>query len=279
MVLEEIKETWLEKRPAISFIFGLAYTFIGYAAAAIFFSKSVSVAMLFLTMLLIVPTLAKLLSYEERIESRFGIRHFFRNHREVFESHLFLFLGIFAGYIMLGLIFSSQFESIFQFQLNFLKTQEGLSGELIKNFFEKSFVPSFSHVLGLLAHNLGILVICFVLSFFYGAGAIFLHTLNASIFSSFIVFVINHLAAKSSEAFAIIGFFSLHFIPEIGGFLIAAIAGGVMSKAIAREKFGSTGFRNVAKDSAVLLALAFVLIVAAAFIEVYVTTGLFYGFF
>jgi len=279
MVIEDIKARWVEKRPYIAFFFGFVYVFIGYGLAGIFFKNSISVAMLFLSTLLIVPTLIKLLKYEERAESREGSRHFFRNHKEVFETYLFLFIGTFAGYIALGQIFSLQFEGIFQFQLNFLKSQEGLSSELINNFLNNGFTPSMQHVLGLLNNNLAIAVICFLLSLFYGAGAIFLLMLNASIFSAFIVFVMDQLSTRLSESFAVISFFLLHLVPETAGFLMAAIAGGVMSKALITEKFGSRGFRNVAKDSALLLLIACVFIILAAFIEVYVTAGLFNRFF
>jgi uncharacterized membrane protein SpoIIM required for sporulation len=71
----------------------------------------------------------------------------------------------------------------------------------------------------------------------------------------------------------------IHLIPEISGFLLAAIAGGVVSKAILHEKKGSKGFKNVFKDATVLILIAVGLVLLAAVLEVFVTARLFQVFF
>ena len=278
MVLESIKIDWIERRPYISFFFGFIYVFSGYFIAGFFFDN-VSIPMLFLATLLIVPSLMKLIEIEEKRESRYGLKHFFKEHKDVIEAYIFLFIGVFAGYVVLGyMVDSDKFASIFQFQLNFLREQQGLSKELIDKFFTSPLQPSLENVAGVLQSNLTVMLLSFVLSIFYGVGAIFLITLNASIFASFIVFVAQYLADKISKIFMVVGIFMIHMIPEISGFLLAAIAGGVLSKALMREKFGSQGFRNVMKDTLMLLAIACILILAAAFLEVYVTTYMFHKF-
>lgn len=276
MVLETIKIRWIENRPYIAFIFGFVYTFIGYYVALIFFRNYVSIAMLFLSTLLVVPSLVKLLEIEERRESLYGLRNFFIEHRDVIEAYLFLFIGVFAGYILLGsLLRGDSYLSVFDAQRNFLMNQEGLSRDLLGNFMNAPFQPSMSEVLGLVTNNLLVSIILFVLSFLYGAGAIFLIIFNASIFASFVTFVIDYFTDKLSAAFAIIGIFSIHMIPEAAGFLLAAIAGGVVSKALMREKIGGKGFGNVITDATILLFISCLLIIFAAFLEVYVTTYLF----
>ena len=276
MVLESIKIRWIEHRPYLAFIFGICYTLVGYLAATIFFKSYISVSMLFLTTLLVVPSLSKLIELEEKKERRFGLKHFFREHKDIVEAYIFLFIGVFMGYLLLGFLISGdQYLSVFEFQRNFLVGQEGLSAELIGNFMESSFSPSMSDVLGLVTNNLLVAIILFVLSFLYGAGAIFLVVFNASIFASFITFVIEYMAEKVSTAFSILGVFLIHMLPEVAGFLTAAIAGGVVSKAIMREKLGGRGFEHVIEDATALLFLSCILIIAAAFLEVYVTPCLF----
>jgi hypothetical protein len=71
----------------------------------------------------------------------------------------------------------------------------------------------------------------------------------------------------------------IHLIPEMAGFLLAAIAGGVISKAFAREKFKSLQFSNVAKDATMMLVISCGLIILAAALEVYVTSNLFASLF
>ena len=278
MVLESIKLEWMERRPFIVFFFGFIYSILGYLIATIFFGSEVSIAMLFLATLFAVPSLIRILDVEERIESLEGLRHFLRNHREIIEVYLFLFLGIFLGYVVLG-IASTDFTSIFGFQIKFLEHQEGLSSQLIERFLTKPLEPSPVHVFSILSNNLLVSAVCFMLSVFYGAGAIFLIVLNASIFSSFVVYVARHLAKAPIDGLAVLGFFCIHLIPEILGFLIAAIAGGVVSKAILTEKLFSSGFKNVMRDAFVLLLLSACFIVIGALLEVYVTAPLFYSYF
>jgi len=278
MVLETINLGWLERKPAMIFFFGAAYALFGYLIAMLFFGSNSSVAMLFLTTLLAVPTLIRLLDAEESIESREGFHHFIRNHRKVIEVYLFLFLGIFVGYLLLGL-FSQDFTFVFGFQLKFLERQEGLSTQLITRFLDRPIEPSFSQVLTILSNNLLVSAICFVLSVFYGAGAIFLLVFNASIFSSFAVYIAHQLAKLPTDALAVIGFFSIHLIPEVLGFLLAAIAGGVVSKAMLTEKLSGPGFTNVLRDAMILLLLSACFIAIGAVLEVYATAPLFHQYF
>jgi hypothetical protein len=278
MVLESIRLDWLHRRPFIAFFFGIVYSLLGYLLATVFFPTNISVAMLFLTTLLAVPTLIRVLDMEERIESLEGLRHFFRNHREIVEVYLFLFLGIFLGYAALGAT-RPDYVAIFDFQMRFLERQEGLSAQLIQRFLDGPLEPTPMHVLSIVGNNLLVSAISFLLSVFYGAGAVFLLVMNASVFSTFVVYVSRHLAKVPLDAIAVLGFFSIHLIPEVLGFLTAAIAGGVVSKAILAEKPFSPGFRNVMRDAIALLLLSAAFIVLGAFLEVYVTAPLFHSRF
>lgn len=280
MVLENLLGSRLiERRPFFSFFLGLIFTFIAFVFGAIFFREAISVAMLFLVTLLLVPSLIKLISVEEKREREEGLKNFVKDHKDIFEIYIFSFLGVFVGFLLLSLYFSnSSMLSLFEFQSNLLQNQ-GLGEELITQFMEKPLEPSLTYVLNVAGNNLLVNIICFLLSFFYGAGAIFLIILNASVFSSFVSYVIQQLSQKFAHALSIFGVFLIHMIPEISGFLLAAIAGGVISKAILAEKFGSKGFKNVVKDGTVLLLMACGLTVIAAFLEVYVTTFLFKGLF
>ena len=278
MVFEVINIDWIERQPAFILLFGFMYAIIGYIIATIFFTSNVSVAMLFLTTLLVVPTLIRLIDIEEQQECIDGIAHFFHNHKKIIEAYLFLFIGVFFGYVILGFA-SHEFSSIFDFQLRVLQQQEGLNGQLIQSFLDKPLKISPLHVLSILRNNLLVSFICFMLSVFYGAGAVFLLIFNASVFASFVVYISQELVRFAQDWFVILGFFSIHLIPEVLGFLTAAIAGGVISKALLTEKPFTTGFRNVVKDAFILLLISSVFIILGSVLEVYVTTPLFYYYF
>lgn len=269
MVLEEILNT-IGKRKAYSFFLGLLYVFISYGTASIFFPNNVSITMLFFITLLLVPSAIKLISKEEEQERKHGLKHFVKDHTTIIEILLFLFIGIFIGYFILG--FTVDFDDASSYQKNFLESQ-GITKEKITSFMQDD-QPKLNKFLNIAVSNLSVCLIAFVLSFFYGIGALFLIVLNASIFSTFIITVTQHIGKTTQEILTILGIFSIYAIPEVGGFLLAAIAGGVISKAVIKEKIGSMRFKNVVKDATILLLLSFVVILISALLEVFVTAEL-----
>lgn len=279
MVLESLKAEWLEHHPLLAFGIGLVYTILGSAIAWFFFRSTRSVPVLFLATLLIVPSLIKVLRDEEKVERKEGLKHFFHNHRKVIEIYFFLFLGVFVGYLLIGFFEGDMRSGVFAYQFDVLEQQQGLDAEGIQKFLDSQFQPEVAHFLGVLQHDLIVLLLLFGLSFFYGAGAIFLIVLNASIFAAFVLYVVRAIAAQAADFFTVLGVFSIHMLPEMVGFLIAAIAGGVVSAAVVKEKFRSKGFRNVMRDAAVLLFIACAFIVVGALLEVYVTTQVFTSVF
>ena len=274
MVLEQfLKYDWVEKRLPYVFILGIAYVFIGYFVAFYFFGNSVSIAMLFLATLLIMPTIGKLLGLEEKRESKEGLRHFFRNHRDIFEIYHALFLGIFVGYISLTL-FVADTSTLYDYQVSFLEQREGLNKGLIENFLITPLQPRVDTFLTVVSSNISVLLIFFFLSLFYGAGGIFLVVLNASVFSTLITTIIAFFGRSFGQVISILGIFLIHLIPEVSGFLIAAIAGGVVSKALTQERWMSKRFQNVMKDAAILLMVSLILVMIAGLLEIFVSTTL-----
>ena len=272
-MLEQLFNTELAtRRPAISFLFGAVFSLIGLGVSMLFFRSSVSVSMIFLTTLLLVPMLVKLIDLEEARERKYGTKNFFHNHKDVAEVYFFTFLGVFAGYLLIGL-FASQLN-MFQFQNDILLGQEGIDDDAVASFYQVGEVD----VVNIISNNLLVVSIAFVLSFFYGASAIFLLVLNASVFARFTLFLIDKLSTSALAGIKIVSFMLIHLTPELTGFFLAAMAGGVVSKALMAEKRGTKRFSNVMKDAALLLLCSFCLIVIAAVLEAYVTANLFLSF-
>lgn len=249
------------------FAIGVFYAAVGYIVSSYFFREDASIAMLFTITLLLTPSIFVLLNIEEKLERKDGLKHFFRNHKTIMKAYVFLFLGIFLAFVVLG-HFSS--DAFFSYQMNFLEARGDISVDVLNNFASTEYARGFGDFLGLVSYNILVVVICFVLALFYGAGALFLITLNASIFAAFVVNIGKFLG----NPIPLTLLFMIHMVPEIAGFLVAAIAGGVASRAIVKEKVGSTGFRNVMKDALILLVIAAGLIVIGAFLELFVTAPL-----
>ncbi|MBS3175690.1 stage II sporulation protein M [Candidatus Woesearchaeota archaeon] len=273
MVLEQILDSARVKRHIV-FIFSLAFlfVFVGYLVSTLFFGSEVSVAMLFTLTLLLSPSMAHLVSNEEYIERKEGIHHFFRNHKAIFKVYFFIFLGVFAGFFVLGMY--GNYYSTFDYQIQFLQSQQGLTTELVDDYLQHGYTPNFENFIGLFGENIKVMLITFVLAIFYGAGSVFLVTLNASVFAAFLVFVINYFSKISSYALQTIGVFLIHLIPEITGFFLASLAGSLLSRAILVEKFGSRGYSNILKDCALLLCVAAFFTLLGSFLEVYVSSQL-----
>jgi uncharacterized membrane protein SpoIIM required for sporulation len=139
----------------------------------------------------------------------------------------------------------------------------------------------------ILVNNLKVLSFCISFSFLYGAGAIFILTWNASVISAAIGNLIRNnlsgIASKTGFSYVAsylhifsLGFlrFFIHGIPEILAYFIAAIAGGIISAAVIREKFGTKNFEKIILDSANLVLISIAILIIAAFIEVYITPAL-----
>ncbi|NQU78278.1 hypothetical protein HQ545_00765 [Candidatus Woesearchaeota archaeon] len=63
---------------------------------------------------------------EEKSAAIHGLKNFFSIHKDIFEVYLFAFLGVFIGFVLIGLIFGS---SLFDFQMGFLEFQQGITEE------------------------------------------------------------------------------------------------------------------------------------------------------
>jgi len=272
MVLEQLlRVKFLEKHCYLSIFLGFFYTIIAAITSYIFFGKDLSLPMFFIISLLLVPTLLKLLSFEEKIESKDGTRHFFKDHKKIFETYVYISIGIFIAYLIIMGFFSFQGYDVSEI----LNKQVEIFGESIDKEKIISFeVNKLEQFLGIFTENLKVSLIFFILSIFFGAGAIFLIVWNVSIFSSFVFMFTQNLAKGITYSISLLGSFALYIIPEIAGFLLAAIAGGVLSKAVIEEKLFSKKFKNVLQDSILLLILSLILLLIAAFFESFIVTDL-----
>ena len=161
MVFEEILDR-IGKRKIYSLFLGIVYVLISYGTANLFFPNNISLAMIFLTTLLLVPSTGKLISIEENIERKYGTSKFIKKHYVLMEIFLFLFMGIFIGYILIGNYAPHSVE----YQASFLENQ-GIN-------FANDGVEKISQLSGIILNNISVIVVAFVLSLFYGVGALFL---------------------------------------------------------------------------------------------------------
>jgi hypothetical protein len=264
MVLEQLFKTrFIERKPIYAFWMGIFYSLIGFLSAYLIFGANVGLMAVAFTSILLIPTLNKLLQEEENAEireSKFSLRLLFKNHKDVFEVYLFVFMGILLTHTILSVWFAPRLTSLFSPQL----AVAGITGMGMGS---GAFVS-------ILLNNLLVLVVCFILSLVYGAGAVIFLTWNASVWGSIIgyyVLQVSQTGMTPSNAFLVILLPLLpHMITETLGYLSASIVGGVVSKAVTREKLMSKRFMHVLTDALLFLGLGFLLIIIAAALESFI---------
>jgi uncharacterized membrane protein SpoIIM required for sporulation len=247
-------------------LLGVIYAFIGIFSSFMLFPHYVSIMSLAFTTILLIPSIAYLLQKEENIiakESRFSVRNLLRDHKDIIRLYLLLFLGIFLAFCAIGVFTSNAYvENYFDAQLRVA----GITGQAIS---------TSSELAGILFNNLLVLFICFVLSLAYGSGSLLFIVWNASVWGIvFGYFVRLSIALAGADPFTYFLRLFLPFLPhmitEASSYIVAAIVGGVIAKAIVREKLFSKKFYHILTDGLWLAVFGFVLIVVAAVIEVFV---------
>jgi len=265
MVLEQfIDKKWVLSHLTFVFLISAVFVFVAFAVGELFFPGE-SVATILLVAILLTPSLHHLIVIEEKIESKGG-SEFWRKHKIIFKCYIGAFFGILAGFLVLGMInpLALNYQNI-QLEL------EHLNQGTIDNFLQNRYVPSPSIAMSVFTHNLQFLMLGFAVSIFYGAGAVFLIVFNASFFASFVIGLMNRFV----EGVQLAGISLVHLLPESAGFILAAIAGATLSRALIHEKVKDQKFRNVLQNVVKMLVVAIVLIFIGAFIETYVTAQVF----
>jgi len=181
----------------------------------------------------------------------------------VFGVYIFLFIGVFLVFSVFSIILPEiATNNIFADQI----TAVGISGSALS---EGGFTAIFSN-------NLIVFLFALIASFIYGSGAIFIIIWNASVWG--VVFGVLARDASTITNYNPFVYFTLtiivvapHLITEASAYIMAAISGGIVSKAVILEKVFSERFTKVVQDALVIFAVAIGLLVIAAYVESNIT--------
>jgi uncharacterized membrane protein SpoIIM required for sporulation len=254
---------WISQRPFYAFLLGLGYSVLGIFSAFIVFPENIGLMSISFTSLLIVLSLSNLLTLSERREIRekkLSIKLLFRDHKDIFEIYIFLFLGMLLTFSFFAIVLPEfSVKTIFSNQLSYV-----IGGGAVQS----------STFLGYLKNNVGVLLICFVLSLVYGAGSILFLTWNASVWGSIFGYVARSAFMGSNNPFVSFGILFAKVFPhmffEALSYFFAIVAGGVISKALIAEKENAAKFKHVFTDGVIFFVIALILLVLAAYLEAYI---------
>jgi uncharacterized membrane protein SpoIIM required for sporulation len=268
MVLEAMLDPRkAEDKPLHVFLISLLFSFIGlFLAYNLFPSQSSILSVAFVT-IFFVPFFQQLFDVEEQKDEELARKkapsrenNFVMRHRKVVFAYSAFFMGVILVYSF-AFIFFPSIRDLFALQMDWFRVQ-GIAA-IQPGSFERYFF-----------NNTQVMVLFFILSVLFGAGAIFILVWNASVIAVFLGIIANKfyptLGATAAYLYGVgIGLSSiaLHGIPEIGGYFFAGVAGGILSAGLVKEQFMSKEFQEVAKDSIIWLSIGEALVVVGAFLE------------
>lgn len=271
-----------EKKPWEMFFLGFLYTSIGIFLSLWIFRNEASLIMVFMITMGALPIFYNTMRLEESKDLLMDKEsEILREHNKAISFFMYLFIGItLACALWYALLPTSTINQLFDKQTGTIQAiNNQVSGNVIHsmNAFWKIFFNNFK-----------VLAFSILFSFVYGAGAIFILSWNATVIGAAIG---NFIRANISGYTSSLGLFeagnyfhvvslgllkySVHGIPEIAAYFYGGLAGGIISVAIIKKHFKTKKFPAIMKDFSELVLIAIGFLVAAAFMEVYITPVLF----
>ncbi|MBT4445803.1 stage II sporulation protein M [archaeon] len=273
MVLEHIfPEDWLEKKARYALLLGVGYSLVGILIASILFPGDPALVAVAFTSLLLLPELYKIFDMEERqerAEKKITLKALVRDDWDVVKIYLFLFVGILLTYSFATMAMPSlETNTLFREQLE-IRLGQGFAGQAVAGTFSSDLFWS------LLNNNFLVMMACFIMALLTGDGAIFLITWNASVWGT-----IFGYTAKAASNFSGESVYSLyakialivtpHVLIESTCYILAAIAGAVISKDVLLEEFAGDRFMEVFGFNIYLLLFAVLFLILGAGVEAWV---------
>ncbi len=267
-----------EAHPKYMLFYGFLYSVLGVFLAYLIFKDYSSLVMVTLTTMAAIPLIYNIIRVEEKKDlTDMSEKNLLKEHSKALTVFMYYFIGATLGFAACYAILPQEMSS-FLFRIQ-IETVSQINGNVTGKVYD-----SFGAFSSILSNNFQVLVLCILFSFLYGIGSIFILTWNASVVGFAIgntirsgVFQIEkqlNLVAGTEYARAVsygLLKYSIHGVPEILAYFVAGLAGSIISTAAIRHDFGTKRYVNIIMDSSVLILISLIIIVAAAWLEVYVT--------
>ncbi|MEE9525013.1 MAG: stage II sporulation protein M [Candidatus Woesearchaeota archaeon] len=263
-------------KPWEMFFIGAAYSSVAAFLALWIFKNYVSIVMITLTIIASIPFMRSVINQQEEKDRKSKQElSLLKEHSKAIKAFMYLFLGFTFTFTLLYIFMPSAIvERMFSAQLETIITVQSGSPT-------GDFIGSLGIFNRIFLNNFKILIFCMAFSFFYGAGAIFILTWNASVMATAIgSFIRNNLfyAKGAFDYFQVTMFgllqYLLHGIPEIFAYFIGALASGIVSFALIKHDYMSPKFKTILKDVGILFGISIIILLVAALIEVFITPAL-----
>ena len=285
-----------ERNPWELFFIGLLYASLSVLIVDWIFlrdtvlSQYTSMLIVTFTVMFSIPFFYFLIRFEEKKDVEIGEeRILIKEHSKAIAALIYLFLGFIIAFSFWYMVmpkdvtaqnFKAQIEqycainmpNTFEKCVNSYGVTTTIIGKAVSTTISGHATSNIQHFMNIFINNIYVLIFILVFSLTFGAGAIFILAWNASVIAAAIG-IFTEASFKNIH----LGLmrYLVHGIPEISAYFVAALAGGILSIAIIRHEAGNEKFWCVLQDSVDLIILAIVILVIAAFMEVYITPALF----
>ena len=280
----------LNKSPKMFILLGFVYSSIAMTISYIVFRQYSSLLMVFLTVLALAPIIYASIKHEEQEDLVLhDERDMLVEHAITLKKFMYIFFGLVLSFSLWYVVLpASSINILYDTQVSTLNIMNSPAVYDYSDITAHVIMERFPIFLLILMNNLGVLLSSIVFSLLFGFGAMFILTWNASVIGAAIgetireglVYASSYVgASRFIMYFNVVSYgllkFSLHGIPEILAYFVGGLAGGILFFAVLRHDFASKKFNKIIYDVADLAMIAVFLLIAAAFIEVYITPVLF----
>ena len=255
------------RHPWETFFLGMLYPSLAILLSLWVFDNYIGFTVVALTTLAAVPFVYHQMRHEERGDLLLKTEQLrLRAHSKVLFVYLFLFLGSVVAFALWHMYLPADLrESVFSIQeATIQNVNSNAVGQAISasSFFSLIFT-----------HNFKLLIFCFVFSLFFGAGALYLLTFNASIIGTAVGLYMQERATGMMAGVFSLGLlrYLTHGIFEISGFFLAGLAGGILSIALLRQDLLGKKSSVLFQDAFALMLLAVLFVFLGALVEIHLT--------
>ena len=283
MVVESLLNPFkAEKKPWEMFFLGMLYTSIGIFISLWIFKSEASLIMVFMITMASLPIFYNTMKLEESKDLMMDKESaLLREHNKAISFFMYMFIGVtVACALWYAILPTSTINNLFDKQVSTIQT--------INNQVSGNAIHSLSIFGKIFFNNFKVLSFSILFSLLYGAGAIFILTWNATVIGAAIGNFIRTNLSNYVSSFGLLSEgnylhvvslgllkYSLHGIPEIAAYFYGALAGGILSVALIRGHYKTKKFFTIMRDFSELVLIAIGFLIAAAFLEIYVTPALF----
>jgi uncharacterized membrane protein SpoIIM required for sporulation len=274
-----------EKGPWKMFFIGLIYASLSLLLVHFLFSNDVilskvsGILIVLFCVMFSLPFMYYVIKNEEKEdEETHTLKEVWKVHGDAILEFMFLFLGFIVAFSFWNIILKNPNLLSIQVQtycsINNPGDIESCVAEysFSNNIISGNALSNETRLMSIIGNNFGVMILTLIFSLIFGAGAIFILAWNASVISAAIGIFANYNIQEIPRS---IFRYMIHGFPEIAAYFIVALAGGMLGVEVIKRGVVSPKFTKVLTNVIFLVLIAIAILVAAAFIEVYLTPILF----